>query len=54
MTEEKRKLDKTRELIDELQRMGWEIVSRDPPVLKRGIGTAEVKPNGVVVYGTTK
>lgn len=49
---DKRKLDKTRKLVAELESMGWVIVSRNPTVLERGNGTAEVRPNGIVVYGT--
>lgn len=49
---DKRKLDKTRALVRELETLGWVIVSRNPTVLERGNGTAEVRPNGIVVYGT--
>lgn len=49
---EKRTLDKTRDLVRELESRGWVIVSRTPTVLERGNGTAEVRPNGIVVYGT--
>jgi hypothetical protein len=49
---EKRKFDKTRQLVAELEKNGWVMVSRNPPKLERGNGTAEVKPNGIVVYGT--
>jgi hypothetical protein len=52
MTQQERKLHKTRALVQELENNGWVIVSRNPTILERGNGTAEVKPNGIVVYGT--
>lgn len=45
-------LSKTRKLVEELQAKGWVIVSRNPTILERANGTAEVKPNGIVIYGT--
>lgn len=54
MSDDKRQLHKTRKLVTELEAIGWVVVSRNPTILERGNGTAEVKPNGIVIYGIKK
>lgn len=50
--EEKRKKLPTRDRVQQLLDEGWEIVDRFPLRLKRGNGTAEIRPNGNIIYGT--
>lgn len=50
--EERREKEATRARIQQLLDEGWEIDSRFPLKLVRGNGSAEVRPNGSIVYGT--
>lgn len=44
-----RTLSNTRSRVEQLLSEGWEIISRNPTILKRGGARLEVRRNGIIV-----